>query len=239
MPSATAASSRQSPGVMSPAMPPLAAMMAAIRRSDRSRVTGLACSVSHSRRSAAKPPGSRVRAISAVSSCSPESASSQPRPGLITSPQISRRSPPPRPCPCRSLAQNLPAAAEPVAGEFPPAGGPSAPEADQRSCQVLPGMLSSQSSMCCRLRARSRCDPRLPRANGAASRRPVTWSRPFRVAGHSAALPRGGNCRSTSAESGAGNRPEETSVQISDGPAAAVPLVTGHPRKEVFSDSGR
>ena len=129
-----------------------------MRRSDRSPVSGLTCPASHACRSMAKVPGSRVRAISPVSSCSPELASSHPGSGRIRSPQISRSSPEPRPRPWRSQAGSLSAAvsqATALSRQLLPAC-PVA-ETAQRSCQVAPGWPASQSSTCPRLRDRCRC----------------------------------------------------------------------------------
>ena len=221
-----AVSSRQSPAVMSRTRPPLAATIAAIRRSDRSRVSGLTCSASHARRSAAKAPGSRVRAISLVSSCRPELASSHPGSGLIRSPQIIRSSPAPRPLPRGPPAGALPAAeSHPAAISRQPAPAWPAPEAAQRSCHVPPGCPPSQSRTCPRIRPRCCWPPRLPSRNGGAVSSARASSLPTAVPGHQPGRSLGGNCRITCAPSGA-EGPGQTRVNRDDdvSPAGAAAL---------------
>ena len=114
-------SSRQSPTVMSAIVPPLAARIAAIRRAARSLVAALAGSVRASAASAAKPPGSRDRAISAARFLGVAGDSSQPRLGRMTSPQISGSTPRPRAMKSvLGLPPARPVVAEPAGGQFPP-----------------------------------------------------------------------------------------------------------------------
>ena len=216
---------------MSPTRPLLAATIAAIRRSDRSRVSGLTCPASQACRSMPKPAGSRVRAISPVRSCSPERASSHPGSGRITSPQTRRSSPAPRPRPWRSLAGSLPAAvSHPVAVSRQSAAS-AAPEAAQRSCHVPPGWPASQSSTCPRQRDRCRCPPRLSSRNGGASSSADACSLSRLAAGQLSGRSRGGNCRITCAPSGAAG-PGGTRVKRTDGASAAgTPPLTAPPRR--------
>ena len=170
--------------------------------------------------------GSRVRAISAVSSRSPELASSHPGPGRITSPQISSSSPGPQ------------APALPVAGREPPRrGGEPAderPPASQRNsphrggqsstCSVRTGWLTSQSSTRFRLAARCRCAPQLSSRNGVRSSNPDACSRSRPVAGHRPRRDAAGTAASPATPPARQDR-AQTRVKSSDGPS-----VGGHCR---------
>jgi len=133
--------------VMSVTVPPLAAMMAAIR-CNATRVvdspTGLA---SQRAVSSANPLGSRVRAISAASRVGVAVVSSQARPGRITSAQINDS----RPVPSTAVSNrqsNDVVALRHRTGKPRQSTRPSLPTplASHRCCQVSPGCASSQST---------------------------------------------------------------------------------------------
>lgn len=209
--------STQSPAVMSLTMPPLAAMMVAIRRSAPSLVWVLAGSLRQNATSAANPSGSRLRAISAVRICTVPGFSSHDRLGRITSPLISGKIPPPRasksffglwqskPSRCsHSIARRrqamLPAA--------------SAPLTSHRSCQVRPGCCSSQRRILPRPTLRRACVSGTSRVSGGASSRASTTSRDRPVAGHVDAGRRGGNCLSSAAAAGPSRRSSRARARV-------------------------
>ena len=87
MPASSSIISTQSPAVMSPTMPPLAAIMVAIRHSALFLVWVFEGSWRHSDTSFANPCGSRLRAISAVRICTVAGVSSHDRLGRVAADQ--------------------------------------------------------------------------------------------------------------------------------------------------------
>jgi hypothetical protein len=161
---------------MSATRPPLAAKMAAMRRSASCAVwllTQLAWPIAVR---AANPAGSRTRAISADRPAGVAGASNQPRLGRITSAQTSSMIARPASSEtCSGSRGPRPAAASHPANSPRHAGLPaaSAPLVIHRSCQDSPGWSSSQSSI--RVRPRRRSWSRLvrPVGNGGASSLPA------------------------------------------------------------------
>jgi len=148
MPAVTCSSSTQSPTFTAATGPPLAATMTAMRVSACCPLCSPTRPRVHDSASAANAAGSRVRAISVAN---PRRAgakpSSQPRPGRITSAQISTSSPGPRCASCvpgAVFARRRPAAAAVIASRQ--SGWSSAPLACQRCCQLSPGWVASQDS---------------------------------------------------------------------------------------------
>src|SRR5690348_11520785 len=118
-------------------------MMNAIRFRAPPAVTPLTTPSLQAARKAVKPPGSRTRAISLTRYISVRVVSNQDRPGRMTSPEISRRTPAPtRPLVDVACGEARPAALSHATGTVlqPGSAGPpvSTPLEFQRSCQVRP-----------------------------------------------------------------------------------------------------
>ena len=188
IPSPRRHSSRQSPAVMSPTRPPLAAMMVAIRRSDRSRVSGLTCSVSHS---LPEPGEARPGRGSGPSRRSAAAARSWPAASPRRAGSRHRRSAAAARRPGRDPAV---AGREPVrrgepadrAGSRQPLPASSAPEAIQRSCQVSPGWLPASPAPASGPATAAAARSGLSSANGGASSSADACSRSSAVAGQPA-----------------------------------------------------
>ena len=217
MPSSSSAISTQSPAVMSRTMPPLAAMMVAIRRSALFLVWVLAGSLRQTDTSSANPSGSRLRAISAVRICTVPGVRSHDRLGRITSPLISTRMALPRASKSFfSLAQAAPSRRSHPMTRCRQAMLPaaSAPLTSHRSCQVCPGWCSSQRRIFPMPARRRACVPGASRTNGGASSRADTSSRDCSVADQLDSGRRGGNCLSSAAAAGPSRRPVRSAVRV-------------------------
>ena len=179
---------------MSATIPPLAAMISAVRRSVRLTASADTCgSASQSAWRRAKPSGSRVRARLRVSAPSPappatrqrsEGRTMLPQADTTRAPDSSSRSHcDARPCSrCQAIGS---------ARQFPPAS--SAPLAIQRCCQVSPGWADSQSRNQVRARLRRSWLSALARTNIPLVSRSKTSPRSCLVAGQSVAAGRDGN----------------------------------------------
>ena len=217
----------QSPGVMSPAVPPLAAMIRAARSIASPDVRPATLLSPGSSRRAAIPAGSRVRPISRAIPRGEAVASSQGRPGRRTSPPISWTRPPPsasRACPLSEVpAAPRSACSRPRQSALPSA---PAPDASQRSCHVVPGCSSSQSRIFSMPSFRKSRLVASPGGKGGASIRRITANRSAAVASHDAGTGRGGNLFITASASALSCR-----AAVTAGAAAVTsgPSRTGRP----------
>ena len=117
---------------------------------------------------------------------------------------------------------------------------PSAPDAVQRSCQVAPGWLTSQSSTRFRLAARCRCAAvavQRERRPPAAVRTPAPG--PGRSPASAPGRGRGGNCRITCDAVRRGRAGRRRASSTSDGAGAGGAPVTASSPNRIFSVSGR
>lgn len=177
-------------------MPPFAAMMSAIFSIAGSTVESPTVLAVRRARSLAMASPSRTRSISFAIRRGELVAINQPRSGRRTSPPISWTRPMPRILKSRSsrgprLSTLIRSSMTRVRQSMRPLI--PTPLASHRSCHVLPGCISSQSSTLSRVSFRlQRVLESCPR-NGGVSIRATTVARDWRVAGQLFGLVRGGN----------------------------------------------